>query len=49
MIITQYCVKVGYEILCVPLTTKVVKLWKKWDNMDVYDSISVSTYNPFGG
>lgn len=46
--VAEYCVKVCYEAACVPITAYVVKLWKKWDNMDVYDSIDAKTYNPFG-
>ena len=47
MVIAQYCAKVGYEILCVPITTKVVKFWKAHFKADFYDSGEVGVYNPF--
>jgi uncharacterized integral membrane protein (TIGR00697 family) len=37
MMLAQYAFKVGYEIVCVPVTTRVVRRWKAWDGFDQYD------------
>lgn len=47
MVIVQYLFKVSYGILCVPFTSKIVKLWKKWDGTDVTDKVNPASYNPF--
>lgn len=38
MILSQLLVKVGYEIVVLPITTRVVALVKRIDNADVYDN-----------
>lgn len=45
MVFTQAMIKIGYEILILPVTSWVVNKIKKLENMDTFD-YSVS-YNPF--
>ena len=47
IIVAQYCAKVGYEAICVPITARIVKFWKAWDAMDIYDTGEIGQYNPF--
>ena len=47
MITSQYIFKTLYEIVFIPLTSKVVNFWKKWDNADYIDTLSKELYNPF--
>lgn len=44
LILTQTAMKTGYEILALPLTTRIVKWVKKVDKTDIYDK-NIS-YNP---
>lgn len=45
MMVAQVCVKIVYEIVILPVTTRVVKLIKRRENVDIYDE-NIS-YNPF--
>lgn len=45
MILTQTCIKVGFEVIALPLTIVVVKWIKRDEGVDTFDT-SVS-YNPF--
>ena len=45
MMIAQYLFKVGYEILFTPLTYLAVRVVKRHENIDIYDT--GVTYNPF--
>jgi len=47
MIVAQYVVKVGYEAVCVPLTTVVVRWWKAHESFEVWDEMDLETYKPF--
>jgi uncharacterized integral membrane protein (TIGR00697 family) len=47
MIYSQYLVKIAYEIVIYPLTKWTVDWWKKKENIDIYDEISLSTFRPF--
>lgn len=38
MAISQYIAKIGYEIVCYPLVSAVVRWWKKVEGIDVYDN-----------
>lgn len=38
MAVSQYIAKIGYEIVCYPLVSAVVRWWKKVDGIDVYDN-----------
>ncbi|MDR3235393.1 MAG: queuosine precursor transporter [Prevotellaceae bacterium] len=44
LIATQACMKTAYEIIALPLTTRVVKYIKRIDQTDVYDK--KESYNP---
>jgi len=48
MIIAQYLFKISYEAICLPITTRVVKWWKKVEGFEVYDYTEdvVETYRP---
>ena len=37
LIFTQACVKIMCETLILPITAKIVKMIKKYDNIDIYD------------
>jgi hypothetical protein len=43
--LTNYCLKVGWEILATPLTYKVVNFLKRKENEDYYDRDT--NFNPF--
>ncbi len=45
MILAQYLFKVFYEVLCTPLTYRVVRAVKKQEGMDTFDNDVA--YNPF--
>lgn len=47
MMLAQYIFKVSYETICVPITTRVVVRWKKWDMTDHLDDLKKDKYNPF--
>lgn len=38
MAVSQYIAKIGYEIVCYPLVSAVVRWWKKVEGIDVYDN-----------
>jgi len=44
MMYTNWLFKTGYEVLCTPLTYKVVNTLKRRENVDVYDT--VTNFNP---
>ena len=45
IMLTNYCLKVGWEILATPLTYKVVNFLKRKENEDYYDRDT--NFNPF--
>jgi hypothetical protein len=48
LIVCQYLFKVGYEGICLPITTRVTKWWKIREGLEVYDYTDnlVKTYRP---
>lgn len=44
---TQWAFKLSYEIICLPLTTRVVNAWKRIEGIDVTDTGDLAIYNPF--
>jgi uncharacterized integral membrane protein (TIGR00697 family) len=45
MIVTGYCLKVGYEILATPFTYLVINSLKRAENVDTFDRNE--SFNPF--
>jgi uncharacterized integral membrane protein (TIGR00697 family) len=48
MILSQYLFKITYELVCLPITTQVVKWWKRAEGFEVYDYTDdpIKTYRP---
>jgi len=48
MILSQYLFKITYELVCLPITTHVVKWWKRAEGFEVYDYTDnlIKTYRP---
>ena len=44
---TQWAFKLSYEIICLPLTTRIVNAWKRIEGIDVTDTGDLAIYNPF--
>jgi uncharacterized integral membrane protein (TIGR00697 family) len=48
MILAQYLFKISYEAVCLPITTRVTRWWKKKESFEVYDYTDdlIKTYRP---
>jgi len=48
MILSQYLFKITYELVCLPVTTQIVKWWKRAEGFEVFDYTDnlIKTYRP---